>query len=83
MHLQIDVFKIAVSILLGSVIGLEREVSDKAAGLRTNVLICVGAALFTVLSGKFTGPTSDPARIATPDSATDARSTVWSAGRPL
>lgn len=56
-----DIFKLFLSILLGAVIGLEREVSDKAAGLRTNILICVGAALFTALSLKFSG---DPARIA-------------------
>lgn len=36
--------------LLGGSIGLEREVAGKPAGLRTNILICVGAALFTQLS---------------------------------
>lgn len=58
-----DGFRLLVSLVLGSVIGLEREVSDKAAGLRTNVLICVGATLFTIISGRFTTG-SDPARIA-------------------
>ena len=51
----------------GAVIGFERELYDKPAGLRTNVMICLGAALFTVLServadtGRFAG---DPGRIA-------------------
>ena len=36
--------------LLGGAIGLERELSGKSAGLRTNILICIGAALFTQLS---------------------------------
>ena len=35
---------------LGGAIGLEREMAGKPAGLRTNILICVGAALFTQLS---------------------------------
>ena len=61
--IPVDAVKILAALILGAVIGLEREVSDKAAGLRTNVLICVGACLFTILSGKFTAG-SDPTRIA-------------------
>jgi putative Mg2+ transporter-C (MgtC) family protein len=52
--------KLLVSLCLGSLIGLEREFSDKAAGLRTNILICVGATLYTILSSWFE---HDPARI--------------------
>ena len=36
--------------ILGGVIGLERELRHKAAGLRTNMLICFGSAMFTILS---------------------------------
>ena len=36
--------------MLGGAIGLERELAGKPAGLRTNILICVGAALFMQLS---------------------------------
>lgn len=36
--------------MLGGAIGLEREIAGKPAGLRTNILICVGAALFMHLS---------------------------------
>ena len=42
--------KLVLAALLGGTIGLERELSGKPAGLRTNILICIGAALFTQLS---------------------------------
>ena len=42
--------KLLVAVVLGSAVGLEREMSGKPAGLRTTILICVGAALFTHLS---------------------------------
>lgn len=46
------VIKLIISILLGGAIGLEREMSSKPAGFRTNVLICFGSALFTIISIK-------------------------------
>ncbi len=42
--------KLALATVLGGAIGLEREIAGKPAGLRTNILICVGAALFMHLS---------------------------------
>ena len=45
-----DVLSIVLATVLGAAIGLERELSGKAAGLRTNVLICLGAAVFTIIS---------------------------------
>jgi putative Mg2+ transporter-C (MgtC) family protein len=45
-----DVCSIILAVVLGAAIGLEREVHKKAAGLRTNVLICLGAAVFTMIS---------------------------------
>ena len=42
--------KLGLATLLGGAIGLERELSGKPAGLRTNILICIGATLFTVVS---------------------------------
>lgn len=59
-----DAQKLLISIALGSVVGIEREISEKPAGLKTNVLICLGSTIFTLLSLKFTGPAIDPARIA-------------------
>ena len=45
-----DTLAIGLAVLFGAAIGLEREISAKAAGLRTNVLICLGAAVFTIIS---------------------------------
>lgn len=45
-----DLLSLSVALALGAFIGLERELSDKAAGLRTNILICVGSCLFAILS---------------------------------
>ncbi|HKK07592.1 MAG TPA: MgtC/SapB family protein [Gemmatimonadota bacterium] len=42
--------RLLLAVALGAAIGLERELSGKPAGLRTNILICVGAELFTELS---------------------------------
>jgi putative Mg2+ transporter-C (MgtC) family protein len=41
---------IIVSMVLGGLIGIEREIHHKPAGLRTNMLICVGAAVFTLIA---------------------------------
>ncbi len=41
--------RLAVAALLGAVIGLERELDEKAAGLRTHMLVSAGAALFTLV----------------------------------
>jgi putative Mg2+ transporter-C (MgtC) family protein len=42
--------KLMLAFACGAAIGLERELSDKPAGLRTNMLICVGSTLITMLS---------------------------------
>lgn len=50
---------------LGALIGFEREWSQKAAGLRTNTLIALGSALFTLMSMELSpGTGTDPTRIA-------------------
>jgi hypothetical protein len=60
-----DSLSLCVALVLGAVIGMERELSDKAAGLRTNILICVGSCLFMIVSKNFTGVAdADPTRIA-------------------
>ncbi len=46
----VTVVRLIVAAALGCAIGLERELRHKAAGLRTNMFICTGSALFTVLS---------------------------------
>lgn len=45
-----DLISILLAAVLGAVVGLERALSGKAAGLRTNLLICLGAAVFTIIS---------------------------------
>jgi putative Mg2+ transporter-C (MgtC) family protein len=49
---------------LGAAIGLEREIRRKPAGLRTNILIALGAALFTTISIEFARVGETPGRIA-------------------
>lgn len=56
--------QLGLAVVCGGAIGMEREVSGKPAGLRTNILICVGATLFTVLSLQLAEGRGDPARVA-------------------
>lgn len=59
--------KLLVAIVCGGLIGIERERKGKAAGLQTNILICLGAALYMVISeyiSRATGQPSDPGRVA-------------------
>jgi putative Mg2+ transporter-C (MgtC) family protein len=57
-----------VAVLCGAIVGLERELKGKAAGFRTNILICLGAAMYMAVGlllrheGDATG--ADPSRIA-------------------
>ena len=47
----LDIFvRILSALLLGFAIGLEREMTNKYAGLRTNILVCLGACIFTIIS---------------------------------
>ena len=43
-------FRIALAIILAFIPGMERELTGKFAGLRTHILVCVGACVFTILS---------------------------------
>jgi len=56
--------RLVLAAILGGIIGLERQLRHKPAGLRTNLFICFGAAMFTVLSKQLAGVESDSARIA-------------------
>ncbi len=59
-----ELFKILLAALLGSIIGMERELVHKPAGLRTHMLVALGSCLFMIVSQHFTCETCDPARIA-------------------
>ena len=56
--------RLLLAAILGGIIGLERQLRHRPAGLRTNMFICFGAAMFTVLSRQLAGVESDSARIA-------------------
>ncbi len=52
-----------LAIGLGGLIGLERELSQKPAGLRTNILICVGSTMMMILARLFSQNTTPPGEI--------------------
>lgn len=58
------VLRLLLAAALGGAIGYQRERANKPAGLRTHILICLGATLFTLVSiYAFEGP-ADPSRVA-------------------
>jgi putative Mg2+ transporter-C (MgtC) family protein len=57
--------RLLVAAILGALVGLEREIHDHPAGMRTHLLVSLGSGGFTVLSiAAFPAPGADPARIA-------------------
>ncbi|MDX9713848.1 MAG: MgtC/SapB family protein [Dissulfurispiraceae bacterium] len=59
--------KLCLAVLCGGIIGLERQSRGQYAGFRTQLLVCLGACLFTVMSVesyRMFGNSSDPSRIA-------------------
>ena len=59
----LDVYKAIISIVAGLILGFEREMKDKSAGLKTITVICLGSTLFSIISYKLAGD-GDPTRIA-------------------
>jgi len=57
-------FRLAVSVLFGALVGVERQWHHKAAGIKTHALVTVGAAAFALLSQLGLGPNSNPVQIA-------------------
>jgi putative Mg2+ transporter-C (MgtC) family protein len=65
MPLRIDfIVRLLLAAGLGAVIGLEREFHQKPAGLRTNILIALGSAMFTIMSIVIGQPAGTPDRVA-------------------
>jgi putative Mg2+ transporter-C (MgtC) family protein len=62
-HLSDDIINILLALVVGAIIGGEREYRSKSAGLRTMILVSLGSCLFTILSMRIGGTTS-PDRIA-------------------
>ena len=56
--------KVGWAFLMGAIIGAERQYRQRNAGLRTNILVSIGAAAFTILSYTISGETGDPSRVA-------------------
>lgn len=44
------IFQLFLAVILGGLVGIEREYQKRAAGLRTHSLVCLGSALFTIIS---------------------------------
>jgi putative Mg2+ transporter-C (MgtC) family protein len=65
--IAVYLWRLLIALGLGAVVGLERELAGKPAGLRTNILMCVGSCLFMIISveiARSTGGRADPGRIA-------------------
>ena len=62
MPIEDIVIKLLLAFVLGAIIGIDREYMNKAAGLRTLILICLGSCLFTIFSTLMTD--NSPDRIA-------------------
>ena len=56
--------RLLLAAVLGGAIGAERELNDQPAGLRTHMLLTIGACLFTLVSAYGFGRGTDPSRIA-------------------
>lgn len=60
-----SLLRLLLAAVLGGIIGLERTIHHKSAGIRTNMFICVGAAMFTIMSDMIPDPgIGDRTRIA-------------------
>jgi putative Mg2+ transporter-C (MgtC) family protein len=59
-----DIVPVLLAVGCGAVVGLERQLKHKPAGLRTNILICLGAAVFTIISERMAGGQDSITRIA-------------------
>jgi len=62
---ELDVIlRLVMAAVVGGVIGMDRERAHKWAGIRTLLLVCLGSALFTIVSIYGFGDPADPARLA-------------------
>jgi putative Mg2+ transporter-C (MgtC) family protein len=61
---DVMITRLLVALFIGAVIGIEREIRNSPAGLRTISLVTLGSTLFTLASIEFAGPGVDMSRIA-------------------
>src|SRR5215467_977673 len=57
--LSTAIYRLLWSMFLGALIGLERSIRKRPAGMRTSICVCVGAGLFTILSAEYAKATGD------------------------
>jgi putative Mg2+ transporter-C (MgtC) family protein len=55
--------RVGMALLCGGIVGLERQLRGKPAGMRTSSLICLGTAMFIYLGHGLTGTAGDPSRV--------------------
>lgn len=55
--------RVATAVISGGLIGIERQLRGKAAGIRTSILICLGTALFVTLGSSLPPNQADPTRV--------------------
>src|SRR6185295_14352908 len=60
----LQIVLVLTSVLCGAIVGGERERQEKAAGLRTLILVCLGSTTFTLASYAFVSTTGDSGRVA-------------------
>lgn len=63
-YLPMFVLRCGVAALCGGIIGIERELKNKPAGFRTNILICLGSSIYMAAGFLIHDKTADPTRIA-------------------
>lgn len=59
----LEILLVLTAVVCGAILGAERERHEKPAGLRTLILVCLGSAVFTILSFVFTTTTGDSGRV--------------------
>ncbi|HBG42862.1 MAG TPA: magnesium transporter MgtC [Porphyromonadaceae bacterium] len=63
MEIQDFVWCLLAATAAGGVVGIERQINNKSAGLRTNTLVAVGACIYVLIGTQISGGAGDPARI--------------------
>lgn len=51
---SVIILRISLAILIGTVIGIEREIKSRPAGMRTHILVCLGACIISLVESNFT-----------------------------
>ena len=52
---EVLILRVVAAVLIGAVIGIDREIKNRPAGMRTHVLVCVGAALVALIEQQYVG----------------------------